>query len=76
MPTEFSGQFHEFVCGQESAVPPGTKASPRPADRLREIPAPGEDAGPYFHEFVSTAADDLPPGTKASPRPGRETLAD
>jgi hypothetical protein len=77
MSTEFTGQIHEVICNADSALPPGTLASPRPADRPREIPAPGEETGPFFHEFTSTAADDPPPGTKASQRPpGRDRLSD
>jgi hypothetical protein len=74
MPTEFSGQYHEFISTDDSALAPGTLAEPRPADRYREIPAPGEPTGPFFHEIVDKGPN-LPPGTMASPRPpGRERL--
>jgi hypothetical protein len=77
MPTEFTGQYHEFISTGDSPLPPDTIAIPRPVGRPREVPAPGEDVGVSFHEFISTQADDLPPGTMASPRPpGRERLID
>src|SRR5713101_302956 len=61
-------QFFEADGGDP---PAGTKATPRPADRPRELPSAGPSSA-AFQLFESEGASEVP-GTKATPRPaGRE----
>jgi hypothetical protein len=61
-------QFFEADGGDP---PAGTKATPRPADRPRELPPAGPTSA-AFQLFECEGASEAP-GTKATPRPtGRE----
>jgi hypothetical protein len=61
----------QFFEADDGAPPVGTKATPRPPDRPRELP-PASPSAAAFQLFASEGVS-AAPGAKATPRPaGRE----
>jgi hypothetical protein len=63
----------QFFEADSSAPPPGTKATPRPADRPRELPRGGLSSAPLqvFESEEPAGAQ----GATATPRPGGQESA-
>jgi hypothetical protein len=59
----------QFFEADGGAPPAGTRATPRPADRPRELPTGGPSPA-AFQLFESEEASGAP-GATATPRPGR-----